>query len=64
MKYTYAPRQYKCPACQAITKHYVWSNEVYITTHSCTCGGTLTGKNLFEPKTPTASAIRTPTKNR
>ncbi len=62
----YCQHQYKCTGknCGAITNHFTWTDKVKTTTHTCTCGSTLTLANLHIERKPAAPAIRTPTKNR
>ena len=61
---TYKPHTYKCK-CGALTKEYVWSNELEKTKVKCSdCSKQLTHKDLLKPNTNEIISIRTPTKNR
>ena len=58
----YKQRTYQCK-CGALTKEYVWDNELEKTKIKCSdCSKILTNKNLI--KVNQAVSIRTPTKNR
>lgn len=64
MKNTYKQRSYQCK-CGAITKEYLWDNELDKTKIKCEdCSKTLTHKDLVKPNTNEIISIRTPTKNR
>lgn len=58
MKKSFIPKTFICE-CGIHTKEYVWSNELKA---KCKCGKKLDHTNI--PKTESAAAIRTPTKNR
>ena len=55
---------YKCK-CGALTKEYVWENELNKAKVKCTdCNKTLGSKDLLKENKTEAVSIRTPTKNR
>ena len=57
-------RTYKCK-CGALTKEYVWDNELEKTKVKCTdCSNLLNHTNLLNTIKNQAVSIRTPTKNR
>lgn len=60
---TYYPQQYKCGSCQKVQSHYVWSNEIEETKHTCTCGCEVNVCDIFEPTIAEAPQVRTPTSN-
>ena len=62
MKNTLKQRTYEC-TCGALTKEYVWDNELEKAKVKCNdCSKLLNHKNLV--KVNWAASIRTPTKNR
>ncbi len=64
MKNTYKQQTYQCK-CGALTKEYVWDNELDKTKIKCSdCSKVLTNKNLLKSNKNDAVSIRTPTKNR
>ena len=57
-------RTYQCK-CGAITKEYVWDNDLSKTKVKCSdCKKQLGIKSLYKDNTNDAVSIRTPTKNR
>jgi len=71
------PETYKCPICNTIQKHYVWSNEVVTKKHGCILVGCAYGNDregygqntvgfndIFKEIKPSVPGIRTDTKNR
>lgn len=58
--------RYKChrKSCGIIIPCYGWDSELQKTTVECTCGATLTAKNVLPEIKVQAPGIRTPTKNR
>ena len=57
-------RTYECK-CGALTKEYVWENELDKTKIKCSeCSKELSHKNLLGVTKNWAASIRTPTKNR
>lgn len=61
---TYKPHTYECK-CGALTKEYVWTNELEKKKVKCSdCSTQLTYKDLLKPNTNEIISIRTPTKNR
>jgi hypothetical protein len=64
MKNTLKQRTYECK-CGALTKEYLWDNELDKTKVKCSdCLKLLTKKNLVTTNKTDAVSIRTPTKNR
>jgi hypothetical protein len=64
MKNTLKQRTYECK-CGALTKEYLWDNELDKTKVKCSdCSKLLTKKNLVTTNKTDAVSIRTPTKNR
>jgi hypothetical protein len=64
MKNTLKQRIYECK-CGALTKEYLWDNDLNNTKVKCSdCSKLLTKKNLVTQTTTDAVSIRTPTKNR
>jgi hypothetical protein len=64
MKNTLKQRTYECK-CGALTKEYLWDNDLDNTKVKCSdCSKLLTKKNLVTQTTTDAVSIRTPTKNR
>jgi len=64
MKNTLKQRTYECK-CGALTKEYLWDNELDKTKVKCSdCSKLLTKKNLVTENKTDAVSIRTPTKNR
>jgi hypothetical protein len=64
MKNTLKQRTYQCK-CGALTKEYLWDNDLNNTKVKCSdCSKLLTKKNLVTQTTTDAVSIRTPTKNR
>lgn len=64
MKNVLKQRTYECK-CGALTKEYVWHNELDKTKVKCSeCNKTLNIKNLVNQNKTDAVSIRTPTKNR
>ena len=64
MKNTLKQRTYECK-CGALTKEYLWDNDLDKTKVKCSdCSKLLTKKNLVKQTTTDAVSIRTPTKNR
>jgi hypothetical protein len=64
MKNTLKQRIYECK-CGALTKEYLWDNDLNNTKIKCSdCSKLLTKKNLVTQTTTDAVSIRTPTKNR
>jgi hypothetical protein len=64
MKNTCKQRTYKCK-CGALTKEYLWDNDLDNTKIKCTdCSKLLNKNNLVKQTTTDAVSIRTPTKNR
>jgi hypothetical protein len=64
MKNTLKQRTYECK-CGALTKEYLWDNDLNNTKVKCSdCSKLLTKKNLVTQTTTDAVSIRTPTKNR
>lgn len=62
----YIQRTYQCK-CGALTKEYVWDNEILKDTAkvNCSeCSTKLDNSNLVKSKVNQAVSIRTPTKNR
>jgi hypothetical protein len=64
MKNTLKQRTYQCK-CGALTKEYLWDNDLDKTKVKCSdCSKLLTKKNLVTTNKTDAVSIRTPTKNR
>jgi len=64
MKNVLKQRTYECK-CGALTKEYLWDNDLDKTNIKCSdCSKLLTKKNLVTQTTPDVVSIRTPTKNR
>jgi hypothetical protein len=64
MKNTLKQRTYECK-CGALTKEYLWDNDLDKTKVKCSdCSKLLTKKNLVTTNKTDAVSIRTPTKNR
>jgi len=64
MKNTCKQRTYECK-CGALTKEYLWDNDLDKTKVKCSnCSKLLTKKNLVTTTKNDAVSIRTPTKNR
>ena len=64
MKNTLKQRIYKCK-CGALTKEYLWDNDLDKTKVKCSdCSTLLTKKNLVTTNKTDVVSIRTPTKNR
>ena len=64
MKNTLKQRTYECK-CGALTKEYLWDNDLDKTKVKCSdCSKLLTKQNLVTTNKTDAVSIRTPTKNR
>ena len=64
MKNVLKQRTYECK-CGALTKEYLWDNDLDKINIKCSdCSKLLTKNNLVTQTTPDVVSIRTPTKNR